>query len=229
MITDSQKGFSLVELLVVVLVVALLAGLSVPVLQSAMTKAEKTECLSNVKQIGLSMLLYANDHSGRLPLNSSHGGTAHFSVPLGDYLPEKSDIFSCPADPMGEDRVANGSSSYVLNYWTSSVVVDLLRGTSIDHTHLRRFQNPSQVPLLFIGAETNGLDPSNDHTHSNTWNSWFAVANDVEVDRHRVGARSDDRTRGATTIAYADGHAEAVSAADLKGLFAANPNFARPE
>ena len=62
-----RKGFSLIELLVVMLIIALLIGLLLPGLARAKEEARKTQCRSNLRQLGLAMMMYANDNGGWSP------------------------------------------------------------------------------------------------------------------------------------------------------------------
>ena len=63
---DSNTAFTLVELLVVVAVIAVLAGLLIPALSAAKARALRIACLSNVKQFGLAFQLYAQDNRDRV-------------------------------------------------------------------------------------------------------------------------------------------------------------------
>src|SRR2546426_9727904 len=60
------RGFTLIELLVVIAIIAILAAILFPVFAQARAAARKTSCLSNVKQIGLSALMYAQDYDETL-------------------------------------------------------------------------------------------------------------------------------------------------------------------
>ena len=61
------KGFTLIELLVVVSVIGLLAGLALPAISGGLKKAREARCSSNLKQMGIAWLRFANDNVGRLP------------------------------------------------------------------------------------------------------------------------------------------------------------------
>ncbi len=56
-----KKGFTLIELLVVIAIIAILAAILFPVFAQAREKARQTQCLSNIKQVGLAVLMYSND------------------------------------------------------------------------------------------------------------------------------------------------------------------------
>ena len=77
-----EKGFTLIELLVVIAVIALLLALLIPVLHSAKEQGQRTVCLSNLKQLTLAWLAYAEEHDGMLVRGEAftQSGTFNFST-----------------------------------------------------------------------------------------------------------------------------------------------------
>jgi prepilin-type N-terminal cleavage/methylation domain-containing protein/prepilin-type processing-associated H-X9-DG protein len=67
---SGKTAFTLIELLVVIAIIAILAALLLPALTNAKRKAHQTGCLSNLKQVGLAVLSWADDNDGWLPPGS---------------------------------------------------------------------------------------------------------------------------------------------------------------
>lgn len=70
-----RAGFTLIELLVVIAIIALLIGILVPSLSRARKSARTTLCLSNVRQMGIGLLMYADEYNGSLPWGTMVGGS----------------------------------------------------------------------------------------------------------------------------------------------------------
>jgi prepilin-type N-terminal cleavage/methylation domain-containing protein len=86
-----KRGFTLIELLVVIAIIAILAAILFPVLSKAESKARQTACVSNIRQLSMSMLMYAQDNNGNLPNANT------WTTDISNYA-SKRKIFQCPAD-----------------------------------------------------------------------------------------------------------------------------------
>jgi prepilin-type N-terminal cleavage/methylation domain-containing protein len=112
-----SHGFTLIELLVVIAIIAILAAILFPVFAQAREKARQTTCLSNVKQIGLALLQYVQDHDETGPLSCDFEGNEEFYVIAPQLQPyiKSFGIWKCPDSQYNE-----GSDQYaaVENPWT---------------------------------------------------------------------------------------------------------------
>ena len=114
-----KKAFTLIELLVVIAIIAILAAILFPVFARARENARRTSCQSNLKQIGLGFLQYAQDYDETLPranssLLSGAGENSAWSYAIGPYTVKKggalysntagSGFFVCPSDSVTRSR-----------------------------------------------------------------------------------------------------------------------------
>ncbi|MFA6960820.1 MAG: prepilin-type N-terminal cleavage/methylation domain-containing protein [Opitutaceae bacterium] len=134
-----KRAFTLVELLAVLAVIGILAAILIPVVGRVRSSARSTQCVSNLRQIGVALRLFAADHKNHLPVSYNLTNTAdnNWWYHLNPYTGEQpmklawtgaasvreislSGIYHCPeTDPTDADNVAmfpsNGWVSYKMN------------------------------------------------------------------------------------------------------------------
>ncbi len=92
-----RKGFTLIELLVVIAIIAILAAILFPVFARARARAQQNNCLSNVKQLQLGLIMYASDNDNRYPLDSVGSPAMFWQSTLIPYV-KNTQIYVCPSD-----------------------------------------------------------------------------------------------------------------------------------
>ena len=99
----TTKGFTLIELLAVMAIVAILAALLLPVLSLAKAKAWQSQCLNNLKQIGLATQLYADENNGTLPGPALAQVPTSYNINLTIVLPCYLRHYLGLPEPAGQD------------------------------------------------------------------------------------------------------------------------------
>ena len=161
-----QRGFTLVELIVVIAIIVILAGLIMAVINRAKSDAAETVCLSNLRQLGEAELIYAQDYNGYFPpyLNTLPGAENDCSagITLASVFcsPDKlqnvlqpmihnRDIWFCPNDlmakyPVEKNGVYHLYSSYFFDNFFNQNYKVAIRNiyTNIDPTSIMIIEDP---------------------------------------------------------------------------------------
>lgn len=235
---NARNGFTLVELLVVLLIIATLLGLLFPAIMGIVRSSRATKCSSRMRQVGLAMLQYAQPRGGRLPRVTGHGDEIDESwmLDLAPYLGDVDEIRICPTDPEGEYRLDNHLTSYAMNGYMA--VIEDLDGDhegehddegesghddeghgheSHRHEHadgrfanVTKLRSPSTAIMLFEAAEGAHID----HVDSFEWFVDEHIENKGVFDA--VSAEvAVQRHDGTANYLYADGHVETHDAESL--------------
>ena len=197
-----RRGFTLIELLVVIAIIAILAAILFPVFAKAREKARQTSCLSNMKQIALGLLSYAQDYDECFPSEwASYAGSISYfldgSSPTGGYcnwgfdnriLPytKNRQIFRCPSDGLITNRAARTDCSVDKQRECDSSYG--LNQNACGYQPLAAFTKPAETIML---SETRM-----DHLVNDTWDT----VNSLDGERHS----------GLANYAFVDGHAKAL-------------------
>lgn len=118
--TRTTQGYTLMELLTAIAIVAILAALLVPVFAAAREKGRAATCIANERQLGLAMMCYVQDYDERFPNGILPTGATSFWVGEGwagqcePYLKNAS-VLDCPDDPTEVDPDDAGDN-YVVSY-----------------------------------------------------------------------------------------------------------------
>lgn len=216
------------ELLVVIAIIGTLGTLATLGARSALTSSRQSVCAGNLRNIGIALHLYAEDHGGKFP-ETTHSTDLDgaWVYQLEAYLGDFDNIRVCPEDPKRKERVKARGTSYILNSFIFVPEIDPF-GESIDPAlnRLASIPDPSRTLIAFTCSDSTGTGPGNDHTHSNQWSSWSVVVGDISPGR--FGGSKTDNAKGRSNYLHVDGSVASIRASDMKRKIDAGINIAYP-
>jgi prepilin-type N-terminal cleavage/methylation domain-containing protein/prepilin-type processing-associated H-X9-DG protein len=190
-----RKAFTLIELLVVIAIIAILAAILFPVFARARENARRASCMSNLKQIGLGIMMYSQDYDEKLPptynyYNGSGNAPLVWWEDVTQPYIKSWQLFICPSDSVpisyGTYRPSEGPNPMLTSYSSNEIVMTAGTGQA-----LAAFTNPSTTILV---ADSEGMELYS-KTIAVPGNSTTIIA-DYIGNRHLDGAN----------FLFADGH-----------------------
>jgi prepilin-type processing-associated H-X9-DG protein len=185
------------ELLVVVGIIGILAGLLMPALSHAKQKANRVKCLNHMRQLGLALTMYASDHDGQFPPRRRNE-TNTWVGRLFPYYLERG-ILKCPSDAFSSSR------SYIINGWndyfkTRLAPADYKRYTNWSWPEgMKESEIPNPSDTIAFGEKKS----TSYHFHMDF--DQGRAGNDIEQieqARHKSGAGQNN---GGSNFTFADG------------------------
>jgi prepilin-type processing-associated H-X9-DG protein len=223
---QGNTAFTLVELLVVIGLIAILIALLMPALGRAREAARTVACASNIRQIGIASLVYANRNQGYLPIpvddvnltggrpesaiwSTDTGGILDFTQ--GTLIPDlggpqvAEQLFRCPTEEEPRSLSARfllrgRNFSYVFN---AEVVDSFNMRTGWKSKRVNQIRRSARKVLLYENGDSAGL---------NSTPVGYDVPPSAEVCRMVIALRHHNRSN----VFYADGHVELFDSLVLK-------------
>ncbi|MEM9915467.1 MAG: DUF1559 domain-containing protein [Planctomycetota bacterium] len=198
-----SRGFTLIELLVVISIIALLIGLLLPALAAARESARASACLSNTRQMGIALQIYADEYEGLFPAafaTSSFGDPKWYAYRTLGRIIGNTDVYACPSDETPLE--VTGDYNWNAAGQGTDVELSYAFNSGWDRTaawRIRDFmQSPSDLRAVGDLGEGNAHNGTFNMENLGNWTSMFPF----------------NRHRDSVTFAFFDGHGEVVDGAD---------------
>jgi len=217
-IIKNPRGFTLVELLVVIGIIALLISILLPALNKARVASVQTQCLANHRQLMQAVILYANENKGWVPRDSrliyvpqegtvaQAGNQVHWyhNINLGKFLgnralqnqqPNNTQVMYCPA-------FTPGSSNSDIR-----IGINMRRGSGVSRTWATGFQDQAQLKLSSF-RNASQVIVFGDVLSGMQWERFYLAE---PTHTNTPGGTAAYRHGRNTVVSFADGHAETFS------------------
>jgi len=197
----------------VIAIIATLIGLLLPAVQASRAAARRTQCGSNLRQVGLAMGQFCDAHRGRFP-DTSHNelGDVEQSwiYTVAPFMESVDKIRICPDDLKAAARLEERLTSYVMNAY----LTDEPREFTV--TNRNRLRETSKTLVAFEIADQKAPIIENDHVHNHGWFTPLTVARKQVLQKIEADA-AIHRHADASHLLYADWHVSLAPAIEIAG------------
>jgi prepilin-type N-terminal cleavage/methylation domain-containing protein/prepilin-type processing-associated H-X9-DG protein len=207
----ARAAFTLIELLVVIAIIAIIAAILFPVFASAREKARQTSCLSNLKQIGLGALMYAQDYDERMIGTELGEEPEYFWGDMIQPYAKNRQILTCPSESnkvQFSDPVA-GFPDGISVEWSYHYAVNDVKdaqgnGIGAAFQPLAAFTLPAET-LFIVDGWPAASEPDENDTPERHEIRWVLGSRDAV---HNAGDDGNPRHQSGFNFVACDGHAK---------------------
>lgn len=200
-------GFSLMELLVVLAIILILMGITVPLVSTALARGKSTECQNNLKQWGLAMGMYLDEHRAVFPSDIDTNTNVWYNV-LPPYVAQPTmatmkeqgrvrvpgsgkSMFVCPSSPVVPGLLTQYNAGSHATFFSSYALNAALVGKRLGQI------TQGQTMVAFIDSP--------DHTAASMTETDFLKTEETKAFRHK----------GRANVCFVDGHVRTVRKVDM--------------